>query len=183
MPLSGVMRLTGIKTYAYSRHSDLLAYLRLSDIARQSSGLTVCRDGLWVVFFDDCMPAPRIRFTVAHELGHIVLGHLTEPHLDAHIFKTRQNMGDMNLDARDPEEREADMFAARFLAPSVVLWALDVHAADEITALTGLSRQAAEFRARRMEILYKRNRFLLHPLERRVYRQMMPFIQERKGNP
>lgn len=77
-----------------------------------------------------------------------------------------------------PEEQAANQFAARLLAPACVLWALGVHTAEDIMELCHISRQAAQFRAKRMEELYRRDKFLTSPLERKVYQRFQPFIQE-----
>ena len=69
-------------------------------------------------------------------------------------------------------------FTSNLLAPACVLWGLDIHTAEEISALCHISRQAAEFRAERMELLYERGKFLTSPLEQQVYDQFAPFIQE-----
>lgn len=54
-------------------------------------------------------PAVRQRFTVAHELGHYVLGHKDSPRDSA------QNFGSGVV---DPRERAANQFAAELLMPS-----------------------------------------------------------------
>ena len=74
-------------------------------------------------------------------------------------------------------EQAANRFAADLLAPACVLWGLDLHQAEDIARVCKISIQAAQFRAERMEILYQRNKFLLHPLERAVYRQFEPYIK------
>ena len=75
-------------------------------------------------------------------------------------------------------EQAANRFAADLLAPACVLWRLDLHRAEDIAQACKISIQAARFRAERMEILYQRNKFLLHPLERAVYQQFDPFLRE-----
>lgn len=54
---------------------------------------------------------PTMRFTGAHEIGHIALGHPGRVmHRDRPVF-------DISRGSRDPEEQDADYFAACFLAP------------------------------------------------------------------
>lgn len=61
----------------------------------------------------------RQRFTCAHELGHIILGHV----------------GRYDLVCREPEpgdnpiEQAANVFASRLLAPACVLWGCGVQSA------------------------------------------------------
>lgn len=99
------------------------------------------------------------RYTIAHELGHIVLEHFTENTLSP---------SDM--------EYQAERFAIDILAPACVLWGLSLHTAEEIATVCGISMQAAKIRAERMDVLYKRGKFLAHPLERQVFQQFRPFI-------
>ncbi len=129
-------------------------------------------NGRWIICYEDTEPSYRSRFTIAHELGHILLGHQLKDGED----HTR------TFDKDRPQiESEADMFAARILAPACVIWALDLHTPEEISELCQISHEAAEIRAKRMELLYSRNMFLSHPLERQVYAQFKNFIEEKKA--
>lgn len=137
------------------------------------SGISfVTESGDWVIVYDDSDSIGRRRFTVAHELGHILLGHpLREGAQHTRTFnKTRPKI-----------ESEADMFAARVLSPACVLWALDMHTAWDIADLCGISYTAAQVRADRMKILYARKKFLKSPLERQVYDAFQPWIEQYKS--
>lgn len=138
----------------------------------QSGVCLQLEDGTWLICYNENESLERIRFTVCHELGHILLGHP----LKAGLFQHTRT-----IDKERPEtEREADMFAARVLAPACVLWALDLHTPEEISELCQISHEAAEYRAKRMEVLYQRGKFLSHPLERQLYEQFKDFINEKK---
>lgn len=119
----------------------------------------------------DTEPAQRLRFTIAHELAHYLLGHLG----DDISSLSRSNV-------RYPQEQEADMFAARLLMPACVLWALDLHRPEEIAVNCNVSLSAATARAQRMEVLYRRSAFLTSPAERQFYQQMRDFIVEKTKN-
>lgn len=80
----------------------------------------------------------RIRWTKAHELGHISAGHFVEL---AERGATRLNPSEF----REMEE-EADYFAAAFLAPIPALKALHVRRPADIRDWFGLSQTAAEYR-------------------------------------
>lgn len=82
--------------------------------------------------------------------------------------------------SRPTIEQEADVFAARLLAPACVLWGLDIHTAREISELCDISLTAAQVRAERMEILYSRNKFLTSPLEKKVYSNFQSYIQQKR---
>ncbi len=103
------------------------------------------------------------RYTIAHELGHIFLNHFTE--------KTMSS-SDM--------EYQAERFAIDILAPACVLWGLNLHTAKNISEVCNISISAAQIRAKRMEILYKRNKFLTSPLERQIFEQFSDFIKQDK---
>lgn len=117
----------------------------------------------------DCHHA-RQRFTVAHELGHILLGHVGKYDLVNREPSPTDN----------PIEHEANVFASRLLAPACVLYAMDAWTPEEIAGLCDISLQAATFRAERMKTLNQRQRFFTSPLERAVYEQFRPFIESRR---
>ena len=168
--LNVVLRHLGVRAYSYSRSRELLASTGLEEVAKQVSGLTFYAGAQPVILFNDAETPQRIRFTIGHELGHIVLGHVRPGE------HTSQNREPQPGDSQT--EQAANRFAADLLAPACVLWGLDLHRAEDIAEVCKISIQAARFRAERMEILYQRNKFLLHPLERAVYQQFEPFLRE-----
>lgn len=167
--LNAVLRHLEVRVYSYSRGLELLEAAGLTGAAKQVSGLTFFAGTQPVILYNDAEMPQRIRFTVAHELGHLVLGHVQPGE------HTRQNREPQPGD--NPTEQAANRFAADLLAPACVLWGLDLHRAEDIAKVCKISIQAARFRAERMEILYQRNKFLLHPLERAVYQQFEPYIR------
>ncbi len=144
--------------------------VRLYDPEDENSGCSCFINGVPNIFVSRSEPVLRQRFTAAHELGHILLGHVGKYELVNREPSDRDN----------PIEQAANVFAVRLLAPACVLWGCNVDTADEITDICGISRTAAEFRLKRMKELYKRGKFLLSPLERRVFEQFKGFIEEYK---
>ena len=121
------------------------------------------------ISFDAEESRQRQRYTIMHELGHYLLGHLgNEP------------LSRSESECHPEEEQAADKFAIDMLAPACVLWGLNLHIAEEIAKVCNISMQAAEHRAERMKLLYKRNKFLLHPLERIVFHQFEEFMNHNK---
>lgn len=110
----------------------------------------------------------RKRFTIAHELGHILLGHVGKYELVNREPSPSDN----------PIEQEANVFASRLLAPACVLWGCKVISANQISELCSISLTAAEYRFKRYQVLLKRNKFLISPLEQSVYKQFKQFIQD-----
>ena len=167
--LNLVLRHLDVRVYSYSRGQDMLAAAGLEEVAQQVSGLTFYIGVQPIILYNGTEIPQRIRFTIGHELGHIVLGHVRPGEY------TRQNRDPQPGD--DPVEQAANRFAADLLAPACVLWGLDLHRAEDIAQACKISIQAARFRAERMEILYKRDKFLAHPMERAVYRQFKQYIR------
>lgn len=142
----------------------LISNSKALTLALNQSGMMIQEDNRFAIIFDDENTPQRCRFTIAHELGHIFLGHGSNGGYSAE------------------DEMSANVFASRLLAPACVLWALDIHDSQEIKELCDISLTAATIRAERMEILYERNKFLTSDLERQVYEQFRPFIDERRGD-
>lgn len=134
------------------------------------SGISILNGNKWYIIYADDQSVERCRFTVAHELGHIFLGHQLVSGYHARTFDV----------SRPQTEQEADMFAARLLAPSCVLWGLDLRMPEEIAAACKISYSAAYARADRMKILYRRNKFLTSPVEREVYKNFSKYIQKNR---
>ena len=141
------------------------------DFLDGASGFTIKDEtGNIKIIIDSTHPLTRQRFTIMHELGHYVLGHLGDTPLSR-----------SEHDCRPEEEVAADRFAVDMLMPACVLWGLNIHTAEDIAKVCGVSMQAAQIRAERMEILYRRNMFLPHQLERRVFEQFKPWIDAKRS--
>ena len=138
------------------------------ELNSNESGVCFFEDNHWYIIFDDSASKERARFTIAHELGHILLGHpLRCGYRTRTIYISKPTI-----------EVEADLFASRLLAPACVLWGLNLHSPEEIKSVCGISYTAAKIRAERMDILYKRNRFLTSALEQKVYNNFYEYMQQ-----
>lgn len=138
---------------------------------KKQSGLSIIVSNQWYIIFDDSLSDVRARFTIAHELGHIFLGHKSLINRSNYCYKEKPD-----------EEKEADMFAIRLLAPACVLKGLDLHTSGEIASTCYISMQAAQYRANRMKILYDRKKFFINPLERQVFKNFEKYITEYNKN-
>lgn len=177
----------GIFLYSYAAGSELIKDYKLSEHTK-NDGFATGINRHDVIFYNPAItPHGRKRFTVAHEIGHIVLGHLKDG-----CAACRNGATVWNADGPEPspEETAANVFASRLLAPACVLHALDIHTAPEIQQLCGLSYTAAQVRAERMAELYERERdwmktkgyscFGVSPRERRALEQFAEFIRNKK---
>jgi len=156
----------GIKITLYS---DTKLIQLFKEDALQGDGFVLRNEDETQVFINDKIHnRNRRRFTLAHELGHALLGHS----LDEIHYRNSE------IDSQtDTQEIEANVFARDILMPATVLAALDIHTPEEIMELCNVSRQSAEIRAERLHELYRRNKFNLHPAERKVREQFDDFIR------
>lgn len=84
-----------------------------SDLAGISGEVTRTSGGGYTIKVNRNDPRVRKRFTIAHELGHIALGHLAGE--ERRLRDPRENY---SLVYYDPKERDANRFAAELLMPS-----------------------------------------------------------------
>jgi Zn-dependent peptidase ImmA (M78 family) len=106
-------------------------------------------------------PVSRRRFTIAHELGHLILHTKKELHVDRAVVKMRDLRASEGL---DHDEIEANRFAAEILMPlgflEADLKALGpVNADDEVTIrklakIYGVSQQAMTIRLTSLKLVW-----------------------------
>lgn len=100
----------------------------------------VGNDRYIIIYNDTITSNSRINFTIAHELGHIVLGHHLFEDIDTNSLTDEQH---------DLIEKEANAFAAELLAPtsfSKILIKKDaIVSSMSMQKFYGISRQCAEF--------------------------------------
>lgn len=155
---------------ACSSDISIIKNSEINELKSSEVGASILDGDKWYIVYDDTVSKGRIRFTLAHELGHIFLGHPLK--LGYHA---------RTIDTDKPEtEQQADMFAARLLVPACVVWGLDLHTPAEIQQAFDVSLSAAKARASRMQVLYQRNKFLSSRLERQVYDNFKDYISAHK---
>lgn len=172
--VSGICKAKQIKVTSYEKGGKLIKDCGLFQNTVNSDGFTFGR----MIFYNEQCTVPRQRFTVAHELGHILL------HNGGGMYNREPSAND------SPIEQEANVFASRLLAPACVLWGIGVTSAQQISEICNISMQSAEFRFKRLAELFEREKqfirkyhkscFLLSPLERAVYHQFSDYINRHK---
>lgn len=92
-----------------------------------SDAFTANQGGRYLVFYDDNKPNSRINFSLAHELGHILLGH---------------------FDGQTPHriEREADRFAITLICPLPVVYVKQLHSQIELYNQFKISVESSGYR-------------------------------------
>lgn len=150
-----------------SDNISLVKNREVNVLSENVSGLTIVDNNKFIIVYKDNESSKRCRFTIAHELGHIALGHLIVNHITYRTFAIQND-----------NESSANVFARDLLAPACVLHELQVLTANEISKLCDISLEAATYRAERMAELERRNAFYKHPLERKVTRQFSDYINK-----
>lgn len=181
--ISRILSALGIGLYTYQDNSAMIAMLGLADLTKTCDGFTVVQDRRYIILYDNTKLPARIRFTLAHELGHIILENGFSK-MDTGVLYTTRNNEPNKKD--NPQETAANMFAARLLAPSCVLHELNLLTVEEIMQYCSISKTAAEFKLERIMLLENRNKrflnergygcFYLSPLEQQVKQQFDEYI-------
>jgi Zn-dependent peptidase ImmA (M78 family)/transcriptional regulator with XRE-family HTH domain len=103
-------------------------------------GISVAQGDFKLIMVNTETPATRRRWTIAHELGHLVAGDTQDLRVDYNIYR------------RSPEEQRANSFAANLLLPAPAVcreWILGGQDENHITNLVqrfGVSLEALAYR-------------------------------------
>jgi hypothetical protein len=100
-------------------------------------------DGSYITIYNEKLHPRRIRWTLGHEIGHIVLGHFE-------FEKTYAGIG-LCGEEREVLEDEANIFCAELMAPFCVLKELKATSIEKIREFTGLSWAAASNRQKSLQ--------------------------------
>lgn len=171
--VSQICKKLHIPIISYEKGYEVIEDAGLRDCCEKNDGLTFAG----AIFYNQDCSIGRQRFTVAHELGHILL------HTKG-IYNREPSPNDK------PVEQEANVFASRILAPACVLWGIGVKSAEEISQICDISITSAKFRMERLTILYKREQaflqqygkscFLMSSAEKAVYELFSDYIVKNK---
>ena len=145
-PVQPVAVLYGMKNCRVMSYQAFAALngCTVRDIIRamnSADGFTIyeaTKDWYIVAVNQDGRSRARVRWTLAHELGHITAGHFAELAKAGKAGASPSELAFM--------EEEANYFAASFLAPVAAIRALRAKSADDVRRWFDLSCQAAEYR-------------------------------------
>ncbi|WP_158784745.1 ImmA/IrrE family metallo-endopeptidase [Pantoea sp. BAV 3049] len=116
--------------------------------AKNISGELVPSGESAVIRYNPTDSAKRQRFTIAHELGHYVLGH-------GHAF--RDPSSHFSMSYYDPREVDANQFAAEILMPEMAVNVLvkqrKIMDVNELARIFDVSVNAMSYRLKRLGIL------------------------------
>ena len=140
----------GIPIVSYSEACDYGFHAIIQKINRVDVDGFCSKDDSnhFVIFYDDARtPKERINFTIAHELGHIVLGHLKNVTMRPRYMTNRKN---------DPREREADAFAGELIRPPILFVLIGWHLPHHIRMICNITYEAATVCSKQVKILQKK---------------------------
>jgi Zn-dependent peptidase ImmA (M78 family) len=139
--------------------------------SEDEDGFSFIKEDKIFIFYNDKKPLRRIRFTLAHELGHCLLGHLSSG-------RTHHRNYEQDLLGLDVQEMQANVFARDVLMPATVLHSLNICSSEDIVRLCNVTSKSAQLRYKRLIEVEKRGMFNKHPLERQVYLQFSDYIKK-----
>lgn len=133
----------------------------LAPLPGSIAGLAHRLDGRWYIVGDTSAGPPgRLRFTIAHEFGHIWMGH--EPSIDD------QSTLNWSRPEHDKQEVAANYFAAEFLMPRAMVMAAMEGVPADLDLMDILSRLARSAKTTLWVPLYRLSTLgLVDPRERR----------------
>lgn len=171
-----ICKAEGFRIITYRKGERLIRKLGIENTLLENDAFSVGG----IIFYDDSKPITRQRFSIAHEMGHMLLHDVD----GATVFNREPSPDD------DPLEHEANIFASRLLAPLCVLQGVGVGSAAEIAEICNISATAADIRWERLCKIRERDRdmhsrtgrgtFLMSPLERQVYEVFSGYIEKNK---
>ena len=150
------------KWFVASFSSDAGKFLRkhIPHLIPSNDALTFEFESSIYILFDNSLPIHRLRFALAHEIGHIIMQH-----------RKRKI---------DNYEQEANMFASRLLMPMCWLYLHNIQSPAEIVKLCNVSFESASYRFARYQMLLRRNKFLISPLERKLLNKIKKYEKGKK---
>lgn len=106
----------GLVKYSELANKHEVSVQEIIDEFQTEDACVIRIKNIYTIAYNDTMESTtRIRFTLMHEIGHIVLGHLVE------FEETTFNRGGLTESEYDVLEREANAFARNVLAPPFIV--------------------------------------------------------------
>lgn len=165
-----IIRRHGWKLYTYSEYAKLIDTSVDTVIAKYDKDGFVfwsnC-EHTFIICYNETFSPNMIRWTLMHEIAHIILGHVSAP---------VSVMSRVSEAERSLFEVEAQGFARRILCPSIILHDCRAIEPGQIMHLCGVTWETAQYLSEYVKRLEARGKFRAHPLEREVEKQFQAFI-------
>lgn len=132
-------------------------------LSPNQNGLAVLSKGKFYIIYNEKDDLRERRFTVAHEIGHILLGHLFS--------------NPISQQEKEIREQEADIFATFLLAPVCVIQALKLQTPEEIQSVCNTPYQYAQLCSEYITSdLCRFSTQKINDLENKIYKQFQSYI-------
>lgn len=128
--LKRLLKKEGCIVATYGEAHDIIEKLQLQPYTSRNAFLVPVPDGNTLVLYKDTLSVGARQLALAHELGHIVLGH-------AHCSVLEKSFDDT------AQEREAEAFARQLFAPTCVLRRMRIRTVRRISSHTLLDEEQA----------------------------------------
>ena len=142
----------------------------LNEIGAEARTIRIRNSGMYLMIYDDVNynSDHRIGWTIMHEIGHIVLGHLTD------FEQTALNRGGLTKKGYEVLEIEAHYFAAEVMMPTALLKYFQSIEIEEISLLFGVSEEAARKKHKRV---FQADYMPHHSCEDKLIRNFFDFLE------
>jgi len=156
--------------------TDLAIDVALEPLPQGLDGLSATSGGLRLALVSTYSPAPRRRWTLAHELGHLVAA-------DSHQLLVDENL----FGSKSHDETRANAFAAAFLMPHPTLRAkwegrpISEDLVAELLETFGVSLDALAFRLHNVGLVNAAGRDRIRAMWPSMSAQRTQAAQERQG--
>lgn len=128
------------------------------------TGILGVREDVWQEAY---FGVPHARFTIAHEIGHAVLGH-SQRRFRAALSRERLDVPKVTK----VDETQADAFAAAFLIPPALVEADPSLTAKQLAEMFGVSLKCASIRLPQLQRLYR----IAHGIKRELPQNVIDFL-------
>lgn len=145
--------------WSYKKYCKAINISFKTLVKEHPDGFSTVIDGYHVICYNEKNSRQRNRFTICHEIGHII---------NEKRFKGKRL------------EQEANMFAARILMPMLLIKELNIKKPEQLALLCDVSIEAATYRLKRFKIVSERNKFYANPLEQKLFTKLQPFLKDAK---
>jgi Zn-dependent peptidase ImmA (M78 family)/transcriptional regulator with XRE-family HTH domain len=162
--------------FAALLEAELDIDVALEPLSQGLDGLSANSGDLRLALVNTSTAAPRRRWTLAHELGHLVAGDSQQILLDENLYGSKS-----------PDETRANAFAAAFLMPRSTLWErwegriVDEDLITELLDVFGVSLDALAFRLHNLSMVNAEGRDHIRDMWPAMSAQRTQAAQERQG--
>lgn len=183
VPLKHIIKChKNIVLVSYSRFMKAhhLSYAEMLEYAGSIDAFTDCLssdsnpDNKYIIHYNDIeesiISSNRYRWNIAHELGHIFLGHHTK-YPQTRLFRNSVDSSLYHL-----LEDEADQFAAYILVPHSVLLMHRISTSQDIASLCRISGHASRYRMTNYSLWYERKQ--VEPYDHQILNAFSYYIDE-----